>query len=199
MLLAAGALVGVLAKLADSWGRDAASLNSTPAVWILALCLIARLTTSPVRAAAGAAGFFLGMLAGYYGTTLIVLHYLVTPRLLVAWTIAAITVCPGAAALLHLASRSGRLLVALPIGVAAGLVFIDHAVQGVLISWQQPDFVPFVHPVQAGFDLATALVIVLGLPRGAAIRVLGSVVGALTALLLLPVVEGLTYGSGLLG
>lgn len=193
-----GSAAGVLARCADAIpGGDVSAMVSGLAVWVLSLALIAKVSPGAGSAAVRSAAFFLGMVAAYYAVTVYVLRDLVTPRLVVAWGVAAFTACPAVAAVSEKAFRSRRIIAAVPIGIIAGSVFVDGAMQRVLLALEDPDLGLGTRPLAAGVEVLTAVVIVILLPRSGRVRVLGAAIAVITSLVLLPVIERLVYGSGL--
>lgn len=185
-----GIAAGVVAKLSDlvpgGWVGDLATFGG---VWVAVLALLARLMPRPARAAGAAAVFFAAMLVAYYGMTIVVLHYPITPRLVLAWGIAAVTVCPAIAALLAVSYRSSRVLAGVPIGLVGALVFVDGTVQRAVLVLSQPDLAVGSHPVQAGFDVLAALVISVVLPRRPRVRILAILTTAVAAVVLVPLLD----------
>ena len=173
LITAGGALSGAAAKAADESAiTGLADLGTSPAVWVLALALIARFTVTRADAAICAAAFFAAMCVGYYAWASMVLSYPGSGPLLVGWVAIALTVVPVGAALIRWScDRSG----VLPAAVLAGAGGIALGDQRVIQLWyaaigELPSDFPL-RPVQALIAITTALVITLGLPRRGATRV----------------------------
>lgn len=185
-----GVAAGVVAKLSDlvpgGWFAD---LTTFGGVWVAVLALLARLLVHPGRAAGAAAVFFVAMLAAYYGMTVAVLHYPVTVRLVLAWSLAAVTVSPSIAALLAVSYRSRRVLAGVLVGLVGSLVFVDGAVQRLVLVLSQPDLATGSRPVQAGFDVLAALLISVVLPQRTQVRVVAVLTTAIAAAVLLPLLN----------
>lgn len=196
--IALGLVAGALAKFADLVpGGEVSSVASGLAVWGLLLALIARFSPGPGWAAVRAGLFFVGMVAAYYAVTLLLLSYLATPRLVVAWGAAAVTACPVVAAVLQRSFRSHRTAAAVPVGIVAGVMCIDGAMQRVLLALQEPALLESSRPLAAGIEVLAAIVIAVLLPRVGRVRLLAAGVGVFTTLLFLPLIERLVYGFGL--
>jgi len=103
--LLAGVMTGLVAKWADgsgpSWLGD---LGTGLGFWVFVTTGIGWLAASRSTAAAGAVAFFLGLNAGYYAYTIVVLSYPVDRATVLGWSVLAVTACP----LLALIVRAGR-------------------------------------------------------------------------------------------
>lgn len=173
LITAGGALSGVAAKVADESDiTGMGELGTSPAVWVLALALIARFASTQVDAAIRATAFFTAMCIGYYAWTSLVLGYPGSGPLLVGWVAIALTVIPVGAALIRWScDRSGVLSGALLAG-AGGLALSDPRVVQLwyAATRELPSDFPL-RPVHGVIGIATALIITLWLPRHHATRV----------------------------
>lgn len=161
-----GFLFGVLAKAGDNWGeRWATDLGTYPALWILVIVLLGLLASTVVDAAIGAVAFFVPMVLAYYGWSIPVLGYDMTPYAF-AWGLLAVTLCPALAALSWLAIRRRGVLAGLVLGLMAGAILGEGPIRQfwLLINGGLPADFPM-HPVQAIVDVAFATLIIFVVPR----------------------------------
>ena len=165
--LGGGAVIGVGAKLADgaaTWAGDAATYL---AVWVVAVALIGAFAPTPVQAALRSAVAFLGMCAGYYAWTGIVLGYPVG-REAIVWTALALSAVPLLAVCVQWARSGDRWWSGIVFAGVAALCLVDGAIGRVVIAVTEevPEaFLASVRPVQAVIEVLGSAVIVLLLPR----------------------------------
>jgi hypothetical protein len=130
-LLTLGALCGVLAKAADeSSHRWAADFGTYPAVWVLALAPIARLSPPMLLAAVRASAFFLAIRQAHVLWSYVVLGF-GSERSAMLWLALAASAVPLGAAFARWACNCR--------GVVPGLLLATLAAQAVSdrLSWQR--------------------------------------------------------------
>lgn len=185
----------MVSKLADdstlTWASD---LGTYPAIWVLALALIARFSPDLAQAALRAVAFFVGLSLGYYAWSVFVLNFGIG-RYLYLWGAVAVTAVPAVAVLLRWASWSRGVLAGLAMAVAAGIALSDGTVTQLWwgLTDQLADDFPY-RPVQAAADVLVALAVVALLPRHGATRAWGLVL-LLPAVVLATVALNAFYGT----
>lgn len=163
----AGFAAGVLAKYADlseTWLSDAATYLS---VWVVALVVIAVMSNDVARASVRAVLGFVAMCSGYYVTSFVVLG-IPLGREVAIWLALALVVVPMGAAIVHWSSVADRWYSAVLAALMAGLCLVSGAVPRLLIALTEsmPDyFWSTVRPVQAMIDVASAVAILVLIPR----------------------------------
>lgn len=154
LLALAGALAGVAAKAADKspW-RWADDLGHYPAVWLLAVAAVARLSPTAASAAARSAVFFAAMTAAYYGwTDLVQGAGPAVWRLALVWWVLSTTAVPAYAVVVRAAAVDVRAapVAGAALALAGGLALAEGAT---------PD-----RPVQLVASVLAALVVTTALP-----------------------------------
>ena len=165
----AGAMAGVLAKLADelgSWWADAATY---PAVWVVPLALAVRTARGPGQAALHAAAFFIPMTLAYYAWAQFVLGFGYT-RYAAVWLVFSIVAVPLLAAGVRWARDGADLLAGVATSLLAALALAGGSVLRVWL-WAQGSLpAESARPVQAVLDLAIAAAVAWWVPRTARAR-----------------------------
>ena len=199
--LVGGLVTGIAAKWSDggwtpSWLHD---LGNYPALFVVALVLLAITAPGEVRAATRAVAFFVALCAGYYAASLLGFGFL-SRTSLVAWTTVALTVVPIAAVLLRWALRRRGFLPGAAFTAVAGAVLADGTVRQVYWAWTGDIARAYwflLHPVQAAVDVVLAIVVCL-LPRTWRTRLWAFVLLVPMTLLVTRLV-GMAYSYGGLG
>ncbi len=150
-----GAIVGILAKLADtSTVAGVADLGTYLGLWVLLATVIAAWSPAPHLAAIRVGAFMLAMVAAYYVATYRLFGVFPVPYFL-AWAAAALLMAPLFALLVWPSRRQGwgaAVAAALPIGLLLAEAFS--------FRWVLPRYV-----LQVLFDVAAAGLLLIVLPR----------------------------------
>jgi hypothetical protein len=161
----AGAAAGIVAKIADEstigWLGD---LGTYPAVWVLAVAVIARTTPTAGVAATGAGAFFAAMVGGYYGWASLVLGFPPGPEPLYWITIATLVV-PLVAGAVWWAIRSLGAMPGLMLAATASLAVLNGATPRAVLAARGHLPVELVRPVQVVAEAAVIILLLVVLPR----------------------------------
>jgi hypothetical protein len=171
-MVAAGAVCGVAAKVADGSGvRWLADLGTYPAAWMLSGAAIGRFAPTVGQGALRSAAFFVSMCLAYYGWAILVLGFPRGPQLY-SWLALSVTAAPVLGAASWWATRQGGPVGGAVMATAAATALSDGSVRQLWLgaAGQLPEGFPL-RPGQAVFDVIVALTIALVLPRRPATRV----------------------------
>lgn len=171
--LLVGAGVGVCgAVMAQVAPWPVSSLPHYAAPYVLLLALIGASALGARSAAVSAAGCFLVFVVGYY--VVVWVQFGAVPVMYAgAWVVAALTVCPLAAAIVQWSRAS---VLAAGVAAVAGAVALSDGAVGnlVRVAAGRGDST-FGQPVLAAVDLLVATIVVVVVPRGAKLRLLSVV------------------------
>lgn len=158
-IVLAGAAAGAVAKAADestvTWASD---LGTHPAIWVLAIAIIARLAPSGSWAAGRAGAFFVAMTCAYYAWSSLILGFPLD-RWIAVWNALAVTAVPMLAFAAWWATHRRGLVPAAVLAGMAGTAMAGGAMHQWLlwVRGELPSEFP-VRPVQA---IAEGLVVVV--------------------------------------
>jgi len=160
-----GVLAGIAAKLADESGIGwLGDLGTYPAVWVLALGLIARVAPSAGAAAVRAGVFFAAMVGGYYAWAVLALGFPKGPEL-VAWLAVATLAVPLVGAALWRAMRSNRAGAGLALATTAALAVVNGATLRAVLALTGHLPLELVRPVQVVAEIAVTILLIVVFPR----------------------------------